>query len=621
MAEHDNFELIVEAAPNAMVMIDSAGDIVLVNAQAERIFGYSRVELLGESVEVLVPDRFRGAHPAMRVAFFSEPRARPMGVGRDLFARRKDGSEFPVEIGLNPIATAEGMMVLAAIVDITERKAAEQALRERELRLRTLAAIVESSDDAIISNALDGTITSWNQGAERVFGYPAAEIIGQSILRLAVPGHSDDILGILDRISRGETVSHYETLRRHRSGAALHVSLSVSPIRDIEGRIVGASKIARDVTAAKHAEAQIIGREAHLRSILDTVPDAMIVIDEQGIIQSFSATAQRMFGYAAEEVTGRNVNMLMPSPHHENHDAYLTRYLTTGERRIIGIGRIVAGRRKDGSVFPMELAVGEMRGEDGRRFTGFVRDLTERQQTERRLQELQSELSHVARLSEMGQMASAIAHEVNQPLTAANNYLEAARMLLAADDEAVRARALTIIDNVVGQIGRAGEVIARLRAFLTKGEVQQRPEDVVKVIEEASALALIGAKQRGVTVDFRPSPNLPPVMIDKVQIQQVIVNLVRNAVEAMDASERRLLTIATEIREPRVGISIADTGPGIAPEIADRLFQPFATTKPQGMGVGLSICRSIVEGHGGELAVEDNPGGGAIFRFSLPAVS
>lgn len=621
MAEHDNFELIVEAAPNAMVMIDSAGDIVLVNAQGERIFGYSRVELLGESVEVLVPDRFRGAHPAMRVAFFSEPRARPMGVGRDLFARRKDGSEFPVEIGLNPIATAEGMMVLAAIVDITERKAAEQALRERELRLRTLAAIVESSDDAIISNALDGTITSWNQGAERVFGYPAAEIIGQSILRLAVPGHSDDILGILDRISRGETVSHYETLRRHRSGAALHVSLSVSPIRDIEGRIVGASKIARDVTAAKHAEAQIIGREAHLRSILDTVPDAMIVIDEQGIIQSFSATAQRMFGYAAEEVTGRNVNMLMPSPHHENHDAYLTRYLTTGERRIIGIGRIVAGRRKDGSVFPMELAVGEMRGEDGRRFTGFVRDLTERQQTERRLQELQSELSHVARLSEMGQMASAIAHEVNQPLTAANNYLEAARMLLAADDEAVRARALTIIDNVVGQIGRAGEVIARLRAFLTKGEVQQRPEDVVKVIEEASALALIGAKQRGVTVDFRPSPNLPPVMIDKVQIQQVIVNLVRNAVEAMDASERRLLTIATEIREPRVGISIADTGPGIAPEIADRLFQPFATTKPQGMGVGLSICRSIVEGHGGELAVEDNPGGGAIFRFSLPAVS
>ncbi len=622
MAADKNFQLIVEAAPNAMVMIDGAGTIVLVNAQTERIFGYSRGELLGASVEMLVPHRFRGEHPGMRAAFFAEPRARPMGVGRDLFALRKDGSELPVEIGLTPIETEEGMMVLAAIVDITERKAAEQALRDRDQQLRTLGAIVESSDDAIISNALDGTITSWNKGAERIFGYEAAEMIGQSIMRLAIPGERDDILGILDQISRGEPVSHYETARRHKGGEILHVSLSVSPIRDIGGRVIGASKIARDITAAKQAEAELVERNAHLRSILETVPDGMIVIDERGTVEFVSATAERMFGYAAGDVVGRNVNMLMPSPYHENHDAYLTRYRTTGERRIIGIGRVVAGRRKDGSVFPMELSVGEMHVDGYRRFTGFVRDLTERRETERRVQELQSELSHVARLTEMGQMASAIAHEVNQPLTAANNYLEAVRMLLTAGDEAARARALAVTDNVVAQLGRAGEVISRLRAFLTKGEVQRRAEDVTKVIEEASALALIGAKQRGVTFELRTSPHLPPVMIDKVQIQQVIVNLMRNAVEAMEASERRHLTIATELAERSlVRVRVADTGPGIAPNIADRLFQPFVTTKAQGMGVGLSICRSIVEGHGGKLAVEANPEGGASFCFSLPAAT
>ncbi|MBI2718911.1 MAG: PAS domain S-box protein, partial [Rhizobiales bacterium] len=174
--------------------------------------------------------------------------------------------------------------------------------------------------------------------------------------------------------------------------------------------------------------AAIVEREAHLQSILDTVPDGMIVIDERGIVLSFSAAAERIFGYTADEVCGRNVNLLMPSPHREHHDDYIRRYLTTGERRIVGIGRVVAGQRKDGSTFPMELAVGEVSQGSRRLFTGFVRDITERQLTRQRLQELQSELSHVSRVSEMGQMASALAHEINQPLTAASNYLQAARL-------------------------------------------------------------------------------------------------------------------------------------------------------------------------------------------------
>jgi two-component system sensor kinase FixL len=213
-----------------------------------------------------------------------------------------------------------------------------------------------------------------------------------------------------------------------------------------------------------------------------------------------------------------------------------------------------------------------------------------------------------------------LAHEVNQPLTAATNYIEAARLLLTGGSAAIE-RTTAVIDNVAAQIRRAAQIILRLREFVKKGETAQRAEDITKVIAEASALALIGTKERGVKLQLRSALNLPPVQIDAIQIQQVIVNLMRNAIEAMETSERRELTIASEMEEgTRIWVSIVDTGPGIAPEIADRLFQPFVSTKPQGMGVGLSICRSIIEGHGGRLAMEANPAGGTIFRFSLPVV-
>lgn len=367
----------------------------------------------------------------------------------------------------------------------------------------------------------------------------------------------------------------------------------------------------------------LLEREAHLRSILETVPDGMIVIDEHGIIQSFSAAAERIFGYAAQEVCGRNVSLLMPSPHREHHDEYIQRYLRTGERRIVGIGRVVAGQRKDGSTFPIELAVGEVNHGGHRLFTGFVRDISERQQTRQRLQELQSELSHVSRVSEMGQMASALAHEINQPLAAASNYLHAAQRLYARRDEEGAGRVDEAIALAGEQVERASQILRRLRTFIKKGEPPElRAEDVAKLMEEGSAIALVGARDRGVTVRLQAAANLPTVLVDKIQIQQVIVNLMRNAVEAMEQSPRRELTLdATLAADGRqVAMRVIDTGPGLAPEVAERLFQPFVTTKQHGMGVGLSICRSIVEGQGGKLVAERNPEGGTIFSFTLPVV-
>jgi two-component system, LuxR family, sensor kinase FixL len=364
----------------------------------------------------------------------------------------------------------------------------------------------------------------------------------------------------------------------------------------------------------------LTSESALLRSILETVPDAMVVIDSRGVVQSFSRAAERLFGYRSTDICGQNVKMLMPSPYRDQHDGYLDRYLTTGERRIIGIGRVVVGRRKDGSTFPMELSVGEV-NQDGRRlFTGFVRDLTERQQTDRRLQELQEGLLHVSRLRSMGQMAAALAHELNQPLTATANYVRAAlRLLDSAEPNLPRVR--QAMNLAAQQTVRSGEIIRRLRAFVARGEVTRRPESVAKLIEEASALALVGAKEHGIKVLIRIEADLPNAEVDRVQIQQVLLNLIRNAVESMEACDVRELTVDTVAQDGTVLVRVADTGGGIPPEIEAKLFQPFVTTKPEGMGIGLSVCRTIVEAHGGRLWVQPNAGTGSVFNFTLPVAA
>lgn len=361
-------------------------------------------------------------------------------------------------------------------------------------------------------------------------------------------------------------------------------------------------------------------REALLRAIIETSPDGLITIDEHGIIQSFNPAAERMFGYAAEEVIGHNVAYLMPSPHREQHDAYIARYLRTGEKRIIGIGREVLGQRKDGGVFPIELAVGEVRTQGRRIFAGFVSDVSARQRAEERMRELQAELVHVSRLSAMGEMASALAHELNQPLTAIMNYAQAARRMAEVAKDERGAALATLLEKTSQQASRAGQIIQRLRQFIAKGETERTREDVNAVVEEAATLALIGAASKGIAVRRHFAPDLPPVLIDKIQIHQVITNLLRNSVDALADVERREIVIRTgSAGADHVEIAVADTGPGLDPEVAAKLFQPFVTTKPGGMGIGLSICRSIVEAHGGRLAAGEDPGGGAVFAVTLPA--
>ena len=354
-----------------------------------------------------------------------------------------------------------------------------------------LAAIVDSSDDAIIAKDLDGRITAWNRAAEGLFGYSAEEALGQHVSILFPESRLTEEVEIMQMIRQARRIEHYETERRRKDGSLVQVSLTVSPILDVDGTIIGASKIVRDIG-----------------------------------------------------------------------------------------GRL---------------------------------------ETTARLQQLQHEMLHLSRLSDMGQMASALAHELNQPLSSAANYISGSRRLLmaAAPDTAL---ALTGLDRAVEQVQRVGDIVRRLRGFVERGQVERRIEQLPPVVEEAIGL-LAPTIRAQCDLSFAAEPDLGPVLIDRVQIQQILLNLFRNAIEAMsDSAVRELLVRVTAAEGGALVVRVADTGPGIDSEVADRLFQPFVTTKGAGMGVGLSICRTIAEAHGGRIWAERRPEGGAEFILSLPVV-
>lgn len=361
--------------------------------------------------------------------------------------------------------------------------------------------------------------------------------------------------------------------------------------------------------------------DALQRTILATVPDAMIVIDEDGTILLFSEAAHKMFGYDEAEVVGQNVRILMPNPDRDRHDDYMRHYMETGEAHIIGIGRVTTARRRDGSTFPIELAVGEARGDEGRLFTGFIRDLTERQRAERRLNDLQSELSHISRVSAMGSLASALAHELNQPLTAIASYAEGARSLLGEEgvpDRETVAMVREALADASEQALRAGQIVRRLREFISRGESERRVERLRRLVTEAAALALTGTGQSALDLDIRLDPAADHVLCDRIQIQQVLLNLIRNAVEAMQRSPRQQIEVRSRrARDGLVEVTVSDSGPGLAPEVSAVLFQPFNTSKEKGMGLGLSICRTIIEAHGGRIWAEPSDFGGTAFHFTL----
>ncbi|MXP13197.1 PAS domain S-box protein [Altererythrobacter confluentis] len=363
-------------------------------------------------------------------------------------------------------------------------------------------------------------------------------------------------------------------------------------------------------------------RISSIHALIDTVPDAMIVIDSRSSIVSFSKGAEKMFGYDETEVLGENVRILMPPPDREAHDGYIHDYLATGIRKIIGIGRVTTARRSDGTTFPITLSVGEMVIGNSRLFTGFIRDMSEQRETERQLHVLQAELAHVSRITSMGTLANSLAHELNQPLTAVANYVEAAKDLL--DDPTAGHLALVrdALSECAAEALRAGTIIHRLREFIMRGDTVREIASLSRLVREATALALVNGDGRDVDFSSQLDPSCDLVLVVPVQIQQVLVNLIRNALEAMaDSATKRIIISSEAIEGGKVSVCVSDSGPGLDPHIAERLFHPFMSTKASGMGLGLSICHTIINAHGGKIGARPSDMGGTVFTFTLASAN
>ncbi len=527
------------------------------------------------------------------------------------------------------LAWAAAILLLAAYSRALRRRlrAEEADARRRADRADELAAELNLLIDGAVGYAIytvdpKGRISFWNEGARRLKGWREEDVLGRD-MALFYPASAvaaGKPRADLDAALRDGKLEE-EDWRLRKDGSEFLAQVLITPLRGPDGRLRGYGKVIRDITEQRASERQATAAANHLRSILATVLDAMVIIDERGNIVSFSAAAERMFGYAEDEVVGANVSLLMPPGDGAQHDGYLRRYLETGERRIIGTGRTVIGRRRDGSTFPIELSVGEAMTEGERVFTGFIRDLSDKQRAEQRIEELRSGLIHAARVSAMGTMASTLAHELNQPITAVVNYVRGVANLIDANDPDDLPMIREALNDTAQEALRAGTIVRRLREFVARGEVEKSVEQIPDLVDEACKLALIGAREKGVVAEFLFDPAAGPVLVDRIQTQQVLINLMRNAIEAMADSPERRLTVSSRAESPGfVRVSVADTGPGVAAEVAEDLFRAFHSTKAEGMGLGLSICRTIVEANGGRIWLEPRAGGGSCFHFTLVQV-
>jgi PAS domain S-box-containing protein len=493
-----------------------------------------------------------------------------------------------------------------------------------------LAAIADSAGDAIIGKDLEGRVTAWNKTAETMFGYAADEIIGQPGIRIVPADRIDEDVSILEQVRQSEKIVHFETKRQCKDGRIIPISLTVSPIRDDLGRVIGVFKSARDLTEMRRVHRELERREAQLRSILETVPDALIVMDKQGFIHSFSAAAVRLFGYTSAEIMGQNVGMLLPSADWEQHNSHLAGYTATGEQHIIG-----CGQRKDASTFPMELAIGEVKLPGTRLFTAFVHDLTVQAERERELRMANIELERMAHhlavardIEDQSNWAKAnflagMSQELRTPL---NEILDSARLL--RQDGELNATQNERVDVVLGAGNRLLQVITYV-LDLSESEAEPAALQAVALDVRDVAVACLDlirpeadAKRLALSIEVAPGTR-QTLITDPTRLRQVLLNLLGNAVKFTGQG-----TVELRLR-PGTGsgvlrIEVADTGPGLPAEERTRLFPDFehldakALRRAPGTGIGLAFATRLATSLGGRLGHHDNPRGGSVFWLDLP---
>jgi two-component system, cell cycle sensor histidine kinase and response regulator CckA len=607
------FRSLLEAAPDATVYVDDHGVIVLVNAQAERLFGYARDELTGRPLELLAADGAMDIHSAP--GGFAGAVPPPMRASKELTARRKDGTEFPAEISLSTVQTQDGPLVSATIRDGTERRH---------------AAIVASSSDAIIGRSLDGTITSWNSGAERMYGYTAAEATGGDLAMLVPPERSAELPDTTERVRRGEPTGQFESQRVRKDGTTIDVSVTVSPIHDAAGVVVGTSAVARDITESKRAVEALRALEARKSAILESALDCLVTMDHQGRVVEFNPAAEQVFGYRRDQALGQPMaELIIPPSLRDAHRAGLKHYLETGEGPVLGHRLELTAVRADGTEFPVELAITKVKLPGPPVFTAYLRDITDRKRAEAQRLALDERLRQSERLESLGQLAGGVAHDFNNLLGVILNY---------AAFVAEQTRDNPAVNADVEQIRAAAERGARLTSQLL---IVGRREPIRPAVLDLNAIVadirdlLSRSIGEQVKLTMRSAIALPAIRADRGQVEQILLNLAVNARDAMPAGGT--LHIATQVADldedyvrlhpdaslgRHVELAVSDTGVGIPPEVAGHIFEPFFTTKPKGQGTGLGLATvyGIVTEAGGSLSVNSEASIGTTFRILFPAV-
>ena len=625
--EHHRFAGLLEVAPDAMVCVDADGRITLVNARTERLFGYRRDELIGQPVDMLVPDAVRDVHPGHRAGYIADPQPRLMGADLQPAGRRRDGTTFPAEISLSALDTEQGILAFAAVRDVTQRRQAAQSAAQ-------LAAIIQSSHDAVIGKTLDQVITSWNPGAERLYGYTAAEVTGRHIEVLIPAGDREREAAVVAAVARGARVDQYQTRRLRKDGTTVEVSLNLSPIADRTGTIIGVASVARDVTEQQRAGARF-------RGLMDAGPDAMVCVDRDGRIVLVNGQTERLFGYRRDELVGQPVEILVPDQVRGLHPAHRAGYAADPRPRAMGADLQPAGRRRDGSTFPAEVSLAAMGTGEGLLVTAVIRDVTERLeiaaererlgiQAER--DELERHLRQSQRLESLGQLAGGVAHDFNNLLGVISNYAAFVGEEVGRQPPDERWQA---VRNDIGQVQRAAEQAAglthQLLAFARQETIQPRVLNLNDVVQSVEQL-LIRTLGEHIELIADLTADLPSVLADPGQIEQVLVNLAVNARDAMPQGGKLIIqTVSTtidvsahdqgEVPPGRyVALKVSDTGTGIPKEVLDRVFEPFFSTKPKGEGTGLGLATvyGIITQAGGHVRIYSEPGLGTSFTALLP---